>query len=79
MAKARCREIERDAMRMASEKEKTMPTLAKVLNMPEEIPNTAGGDAFMTAELFAGKKQLAPMPFTTLASVTSHKLVPSER
>jgi hypothetical protein len=35
------------------------------------VPNTAGGDAFMTAELFAGKKKLAPIPLMTLAMTTS--------
>ena len=60
IAKARCLEMAREEMRIATENEKTMPTLANVRNIPEEIPNTAGGDAFMTAELFAGKKRARP-------------------
>ena len=72
MAKATCLEIEREATRIATEKEKTIPTLAKVLSIPEEIPNTSGGDAFITAELLAGKNALAPATLTTLAKTTSH-------
>ena len=78
MANARCLEIEREATRMATENEKTMPMLAKVRSIPEEMPNTSGGEAFMTAELFAGKKALAPTPFTMLASTTSQSPLPSE-
>jgi hypothetical protein len=66
MAKARLRLMLRDAMRMAMEKEKIMPTLAKVRSIPEEMPNAVGGETFITAELLAGKKQLAPRPLTTL-------------
>ena len=43
MAKASCLEIEREARRIASENEKTMPTLAKVRSIPEEIPKSWGG------------------------------------
>jgi hypothetical protein len=72
MAKARCLEIEREAMRIATENEKTIPMLAKVRSIPEEIPNTSGGEAFITAAELAGKNPLAPTPFTTLATTTSH-------
>ena len=50
----------RDASTMAIEKEKTMPTLAKVRSIPDEIPKSWGGDAFITAEVLAGKNELAP-------------------
>ena len=78
MAKARCLEIEREATRIATENEKTIPMLAKVRSIPEEIPKTSGGEAFITAELLAGKNELAPTPFTTLASTTSHRPLPIE-
>ena len=65
MAKARRLEIDRDAIRIATAKEKTIPTLAKVRSIPEAIPNTWGGEAFMTAAVLAGKKlavQIGPVP-----------------
>jgi len=79
MAKAKPREIDREAIRMAMEKENTIPTLAEVRSIPEEMPKTWGGDAFITAEELAGKKQLAPTPLTTLATTTSHRPVWRER
>jgi hypothetical protein len=75
MAKARPREIEREAMRMATANENTMPMFANVRSIPEEMPNASGGAAFMTAKLLAGKKKLAPMPLTTLATTTTHSPV----
>ncbi len=78
IANARLREIEREAVRIATAKEKTIPTLAKVRSMPEEIPSAVGGEAFMTAELLAGKNALAPMPFTTLPTTTSHSPLASD-
>jgi len=72
MAKARLREIDREAMRIATAKENTMPMLANVRSMPEAMPNDSGGAAFITAELLAGKKKLAPTPLTMLASTTTH-------
>ena len=49
MAKARCLEIEREATRIAIENEKTMPMLAKVRSIPEAMPKTSGGEAFIRA------------------------------
>lgn len=49
MAKARPREIEREAMRMATAKENTMPMFANVRSMPEAMPYASGGAAFITA------------------------------
>jgi hypothetical protein len=79
MAKARPREIDREAIRIATANENTMPMLANVRSMPDAMPNASGGAAFMIAELFAGKKRLAPMPLMTLASTTTHSpvLMPS--
>ena len=48
---------------------------ANVRSMPEETPNDSGGAAFITAELLAGKKKLAPMPLMMLASTTTHRPV----
>ena len=39
MAKARPREIDREAMRIATANENTMPMLANVRSMPEAMPN----------------------------------------
>ena len=70
IAKASCREMDRDATRMATENENTIPTLANVRIMPDAIPNMSGGAAFMIAELLAGKNRLAPsalmMPMQTI-------------
>lgn len=60
-------------MRMATAKENTMPMFANVRSMPEAMPNASGGAAFITAELLAGKKKLAPTPLTMLASTTTHR------
>jgi hypothetical protein len=38
-------------------------------------PNASGGAAFMIAELFAGKKKLAPIPLMMLATTTTHRPV----
>jgi hypothetical protein len=43
--------------------------------MPDAMPNDSGGAAFITAELLAGKKKLAPMPLMMLASTTTHSPV----
>ena len=75
MAKARPREIDREAIRMATAKENTIPMFANVRSMPEAMPNDSGGAAFITAELLAGKKKLAPMPLMMLASTTTHSPV----
>ena len=72
IAKARLRGIDRAATKIATANEKTMPTLENVLNIPEAIPNICEGDAFITAELFAGKKALAPMPLVIDATTTTH-------
>jgi hypothetical protein len=61
IANASWREIDRDATRIATENEKTMPTLAKVRIIPDAMPNMSGGAAFMIAELFAGKNRHAPI------------------
>jgi len=37
-----------------------------------------GGEAFITAELLAGKNALAPIPLITLATTTSHRPVPRQ-
>jgi hypothetical protein len=39
-----------------------MPMFANVRRIPDAMPNMSGGAAFITAELFAGKKKLAPTP-----------------
>jgi len=49
-----------EASTMAIEKEKTMPTLAKVRNIPDEMPKSWGGDAFITAEVLAGRTSWRP-------------------
>jgi len=41
-----------------------------VRSMPDAMPNASGGAAFITDELLAGKKKLAPMPLMMLASTT---------
>jgi hypothetical protein len=75
MAKARPREIDRDAIKMATANENTIPMFANVRSMPDAMPNASGGAAFITAELLAGKKKLAPMPLMMLASTTTHSPV----
>jgi hypothetical protein len=66
IANARPREIDRDATRMATANENTMPMLANVRSIPEAMPNMSGGAAFMIAELLAGKNRLVPTPLTRL-------------
>jgi hypothetical protein len=66
IANARSREIDRDATRMATANENTMPMLANVRSIPDAIPNMSGGAAFMIAELLAGKNMLVPIPLTRL-------------
>src|ERR1051325_11611087 len=75
MAKARPREIDREAIKMATANENTIPMFANVRSMPDAMPNASGGAAFITAELLAGKKKLAPMPLMMLASTTTHSPV----
>ena len=70
IANARPREIDRDATRIATANENTMPTLANVRSIPDAIPNMSGGAAFMTAELLAGKNRLVPTPLTRLMTTT---------
>ena len=70
-------EIDRDATRIATENEKTMPTLAKVRIIPDAMPNMSGGAAFMIAELLAGKNRLLPHPLTKLMTTTTHSGVVS--
>src|ERR1700749_9717 len=53
--------MDRDATRMATENENTIPTFAKVRIIPDAMPNMSGGAAFMIAELFAGKNRHAPI------------------
>ena len=60
IAKASCREIDRDATRIATANENTMPMFENVRSMPDAMPNMSGGAAFMMAELLAGKKKHAP-------------------
>ena len=57
IANASCREIDRDATRMATENENTIPMFAKVRIIPDAMPNMSGGAAFMIAELLAGEEQ----------------------
>ena len=45
---------------------------------PRGDPEHSGGDAFITAEVLAGKKALAPTPLTTLASTTTQRPLPTE-
>src|SRR5215469_8240089 len=68
-----------EAISIAMANEKTIPMLANVRSMPEAMPNTDGGLAFITAELLAGKNALAPIPLTTLARTTSHSPDVSDR
>src|SRR5579884_2533839 len=79
MAKATRREIEWEATRMATAKENTIPTLEKVRSIPEAMPNTPGGAAFITAELLAGKKPPVPVLLMTLPSTTTHRAVRAPR
>ena len=71
------RETDREATRMATANENTMPTFAKVRIMPDAMPNMSGGAAFMIAELLAGKKSDAPHPLSSASSTTTHSGVPS--
>jgi hypothetical protein len=66
IANARFLEIDRDATRMATANENTMPMLANVRSIPDAMPNMSGGAAFITAELLAGKNMLVPIPLTRL-------------
>jgi hypothetical protein len=77
IANASWREMERDAIRMATENENTMPRLANVRIIPDAIPNMSGGAAFMIAELLAGKNKLVPTPLTTLIPTTASSGVDS--
>jgi len=72
IANARPREIDRDATRIATANENTMPTLANVRSIPDAIPNMSGGAAFMTAELLAGKNRLVPTPLSRLMTTMTH-------
>ena len=72
IANASCREMDRDATRMATENENTIPTLEKVRIIPDAMPNMSGGAAFMMAELLAGKNSEAPHPLTRASSTTTH-------
>jgi len=71
IANASWREMDRDATRMATENEKTMPRLANVRIIPDAIPNMSGGAAFMIAELLAGKNRAVPTPLITLTPTTA--------
>ena len=72
IANARLREIERDATRIATANENTMPMLANVRSIPDAMPNMSGGAAFITAELLAGKNMLVPIPLTRLMATITH-------
>src|SRR5579864_6393681 len=72
-ANATRREIECDATRMATANENTIPTLENVRSIPEAMPNTPGGAAFITAELLAGKNPPVPVLLITLPSTTTHR------
>ena len=54
IANARFREMDRDATRIATENENTIPMLANVRSIPDAMPYMSGGAAFITAELLAG-------------------------
>ena len=62
IANASPREIDRDATRIATENENTIPMFANVRSIPEAMPNMSCGAAFITAALFAGKNKLVPHP-----------------
>src|ERR1700728_1367038 len=64
--------MDRDATRMATENENTIPTLANVRIMPDAMPNMSGGAAFMIAELFAGKNRHAPVALITPMQMIHH-------
>ena len=49
------------------------------LMLRDGIRIAAGGEAFITAEPLAGKKELAPRPLTMLPTTTSHRPVDRER
>ena len=72
IANARFLEIDRDATRMATANENTMPMLANVRSIPDAMPNMSGGAAFITAELLAGKNMLVPIPLTRLMATMTH-------
>ena len=71
IANARPREIERAATKIATAKENTIPTLAKVRSNPDATPKSCPGATFITAALFAGMQPPAPIPFSTAAAVTT--------
>jgi hypothetical protein len=60
---------------MATANENTMPDVRERPQHARAMPNDSGGAAFITAELLAGKKKLAPMPLMMLASTTTHSPV----
>ena len=64
--------MDREATRMATENENTIPTFEKVRIIPDAIPNMSGGAAFMIAELFAGKKRDAPTALITPMQTIHH-------
>ena len=72
IANARFLEIDRDATRMATANENTMPMLANVRSIPDAMPNMSGGAAFMIAELLAGKNRLVPTPLIRLMTTMIH-------
>ena len=68
--------MDRDATRMATENENTIPTFEKVRIIPDAMPNMSGGAAFMIAELLPGKKSDAPTAFTAPMHTIHHSGVP---
>jgi len=79
IANASSLEIDRDATRIATANENTIPMFANVRSIPEAMPNMSGGAAFITAELFAGKKKLVPIPLTRLMTTITHSGVVLQR
>ena len=75
IANASCLVIVAEAARIASAKEKTMPTFANVRSSPEAMPYSSSGAAFITAELLEGKKLPAPIAPTMLTTTTTHSPV----
>ncbi len=69
---ASSREMDRDATRMATENEKTVPMLEKVRIIPDAMPNMSDGAAFMMAELLAGKNRHAPTALITPMQTIHH-------
>ena len=76
IANASCREMDRDATRMATENENTIPTFEKVRIIPDAMPNMSGGAAFMIAELLAGKNSDAPTALIAPMQTIHHSGVP---